>query len=169
MLTTDEKRLKKNEAQRKYREANKEAINAKRRDSSYDKVRYEKNRDKAKVRAAKYYKENKEVIKANTLKWQAANRAKCLTYCSKWRKANPGALSTQRAARRSCESAAIVPLDNVDASIINNLYIIAQGLSLVSGQPYHVDHRKPLSKGGKHHWANLQVITATENLRKGAK
>ena len=34
---------------------------------------------------------------------------------------------------------------------------------------YHVDHIKPLSKGGLHHQDNLQILTATENLRKGAK
>jgi hypothetical protein len=34
---------------------------------------------------------------------------------------------------------------------------------------YHVDHIIPLAKGGWHHPANLQLISASENLRKGAK
>ena len=33
----------------------------------------------------------------------------------------------------------------------------------------HVDHIQPLSQGGKHHPDNLQILTAEENLRKGAK
>jgi len=34
---------------------------------------------------------------------------------------------------------------------------------------YHVDHIIPLAKGGSHHPANLQVISARDNVRKGAK
>jgi 5-methylcytosine-specific restriction endonuclease McrA len=34
---------------------------------------------------------------------------------------------------------------------------------------YHVDHIIPLAKGGQHHPRNLQVISANDNVRKGAK
>ena len=34
---------------------------------------------------------------------------------------------------------------------------------------YHVDHIIPLARGGAHHPDNLRIITAEENLRKGAK
>jgi hypothetical protein len=34
---------------------------------------------------------------------------------------------------------------------------------------YHVDHITPLAKGGWHHPDNLQVISASDNVRKGAK
>jgi len=34
---------------------------------------------------------------------------------------------------------------------------------------FHVDHNVPLSKGGQHHPNNLQIMTATENVRKGSK
>jgi 5-methylcytosine-specific restriction endonuclease McrA len=33
----------------------------------------------------------------------------------------------------------------------------------------HVDHIKPLAKGGKHCIKNLQLLTPVENMRKGAK
>ncbi len=33
---------------------------------------------------------------------------------------------------------------------------------------YHVDHVTPLAKGGLHHPENLQLITASENVRKGS-
>jgi len=38
-----------------------------------------------------------------------------------------------------------------------------------TGIEHHVDHIQPLAKGGRHHPSNLQIITAKENLRKGAK
>jgi 5-methylcytosine-specific restriction endonuclease McrA len=33
----------------------------------------------------------------------------------------------------------------------------------------HVDHVRPLAKGGKHCLHNLQLLTPLENMRKGAK
>lgn len=38
-----------------------------------------------------------------------------------------------------------------------------------TGVPHHVDHIIPISKGGPHHPDNLQILTATENIRKGNK
>jgi 5-methylcytosine-specific restriction endonuclease McrA len=38
-----------------------------------------------------------------------------------------------------------------------------------TGISHHVDHIHPISKGGKHHPDNLQILTATENIRKGNK
>ena len=38
-----------------------------------------------------------------------------------------------------------------------------------TGVPHHVDHIYPISKGGKHHPDNLQILTATENIRKRDK
>ena len=38
-----------------------------------------------------------------------------------------------------------------------------------TGILHHVDHIHPISKGGKHHPDNLQILTATKNIRKGNK
>jgi len=38
-----------------------------------------------------------------------------------------------------------------------------------TGVLHHVDHIHPISKGGKHHPDNLQILTAIENIRKGNK
>ena len=38
-----------------------------------------------------------------------------------------------------------------------------------TGIAHHVDHIHPISKGGKHHPDNLQILTAIENIRKGNK
>ena len=48
-----------------------------------------------------------------------------------------------------------------------NLYEEAQRLQDETGIEHHVDHIKPLSKGGEHLLINLQIIPAEENLSKG--
>jgi 5-methylcytosine-specific restriction endonuclease McrA len=52
---------------------------------------------------------------------------------------------------------------------IIKIYDEAKKISLRTGIAHHVDHIKPLAKGGRHHPSNLQIITAEENLKKGSK
>lgn len=49
------------------------------------------------------------------------------------------------------------------------IYDRSRELSIQTGIEHHVDHIKPLAKGGRHHPDNLQILTAAENLKKGAK
>jgi 5-methylcytosine-specific restriction endonuclease McrA len=49
------------------------------------------------------------------------------------------------------------------------IYSESKRLTKESGVKHHVDHIKPLSKGGRHHPSNLQILTAEENLRKSDK
>lgn len=59
-------------------------------------------------------------------------------------------------------------LNETEIKQILDFYAEAQRMTKTTGVQYHVDHIKPLSSGGQHHPDNLQVITATENLRKGS-
>ncbi len=52
---------------------------------------------------------------------------------------------------------------------INFFYKEAVKLSEETGIPHEVDHIIPISKGGKHHENNLQILTATENRKKHNK
>ena len=52
---------------------------------------------------------------------------------------------------------------------VKAIYSLRYTLTRETGVEYHVDHRIPLKHGGKHHPDNLWVITAVENMRKGAK
>jgi 5-methylcytosine-specific restriction endonuclease McrA len=54
-----------------------------------------------------------------------------------------------------------------DAIIL--IYKEARRLTETTGVPHHVDHVKPLAVGGRHHPENLQILTAQENLEKGAR
>jgi len=62
-----------------------------------------------------------------------------------------------------------VHLSEDEKMAISKIYAEARRLTKMTGVQYHVDHIKPLSKGGEHHPVNLQIITADENLSKGAK
>jgi 5-methylcytosine-specific restriction endonuclease McrA len=52
---------------------------------------------------------------------------------------------------------------------IGEIYAEARRLTKETGIEHHVDHIKPLAAGGEHHPDNLRVITAEENLKKGAR
>ena len=54
-----------------------------------------------------------------------------------------------------------------DNNKIKEIYQEAKRLNIEAGYcKYHVDHIIPLSRGGKHHQDNLQIILAEENLKK---
>ena len=65
-------------------------------------------------------------------------------------------------------STRIYKLTNKQINTISEIYIEARELTKSTGVIHHVDHIKPLAAGGKHHPKNLQIITAKENLQKGA-
>jgi len=52
---------------------------------------------------------------------------------------------------------------------ILTIYKESAKLTEETGILHHVDHIHPISKGGKHHPDNLQILTATENIRKSNK
>jgi len=52
---------------------------------------------------------------------------------------------------------------------IAGVYELARAKTLATGIPHHVDHIRPISKGGKHVPENLQILSATENLKKSNK
>jgi len=57
-----------------------------------------------------------------------------------------------------------------EEGVIQKIYDQRDKLNEAAGLiRYHVDHIIPLSKGGLHHPGNLQLITATKNMRKGAR
>jgi hypothetical protein len=60
-------------------------------------------------------------------------------------------------------------LTDADKSAIAAIYDEAKRLTQSTGILHHVDHVRPLAHGGRHHPTNLQILTATENLSKGAK
>ena len=57
----------------------------------------------------------------------------------------------------------------VDQSTINSIYEASQRITKCTGIQFHVDHIKPLSRGGMHAPNNLQILPARINLQKRDK
>ena len=86
-----------------------------------------------------------------------------------WQIDNPDAAAANRATRRAREKDAYVKLTEEEDAQVRELYAERDRLTQETGIQHHVDHIKPLAKGGIHHPDNLQVLTATENLKKSDK
>ena len=62
-----------------------------------------------------------------------------------------------------------IELTTEEKAQIAAIYKRAKQLTKETGIQHHVDHIKPVSKGGTNHPDNLQILTAEENLKKGVK
>lgn len=69
------------------------------------------------------------------------------------------------AARRRCRMRDAFD-ETADQQKINEIYCEAKRMTEETGIPHEVDHIIPISKGGKHHEDNLQIIPMSENRKK---
>jgi 5-methylcytosine-specific restriction endonuclease McrA len=60
-----------------------------------------------------------------------------------------------------------LPVD-ADLDIIKSVYEECRRLSVETGVAHEVDHIIPIAKGGSHHQDNLQILTMSENRKKGS-
>lgn len=149
---------------------------------------------KARLRRARWAAKNPEKNRASILKYRArardeknrksreryaatdgaaarayrkANRERLLQYMKDWRRNNLGKYNAAQAARRARKRNLAIPLTEVERLQIRAIYVEARALTEAFGEPYHVDHIKPLAKGGEHHPSNLQILRGVDNARKG--
>lgn len=116
------------------------------------------NPDKIRAGAQRHYAQNKDRHKAVGKRWQIANPQKL----------------TEIANRRRARKIQAMPawLSAIQLAQIQEHYEIAAALTCQTGVKHHVDHIHPLigrNFRGLHVPWNLQVITATENHRKGRR
>ena len=95
-------------------------------------------------------------------------RKKHNEYCRKYNKTFKGKVNTMICnAKRRERLQTILTAEEMEN--IQSIYEECQRISQETGIPHHVDHIIPLAKGGQHHPSNLQILSATENLKKGTK
>lgn len=114
-----------------------------------------------------YYEKNKEKERARLKAWEISNSIKRISAKKTWRKENKSRLAAQCRARQATKINATPSW--ADLNLIAVEYSLASWCSEVMRIEYHVDHVVPLQGRnvcGLHVHNNLQVIQATENLRK---
>ena len=133
----------------------------------------EKNKEKIKLDKHNDYLKNKEKYLKYSKRWKLKNKKRVNEIIKKYRSSNGGRINrqingnTRRALRISVDDKTIT------RQAISKLYILQKGLCAISGKKlnykFHIDHIKPLSKGGTHSINNVQLVLPVENLKKGNK
>jgi 5-methylcytosine-specific restriction endonuclease McrA len=133
----------------------------------------EKNKEEIAEQKISYYLENKEAILTRQANYYAENKKVLDARISIWGKNNRGKINAI-AARRRAQKLLATPkwLTKGQLEEILSIYLEAARLTKETGIKHHVDHIIPLqgeNVTGLHVPWNLQILTATENCRKGNK
>lgn len=143
-----------------YHKANKERENA------YSRSYRAENKDRCDEATRRWNERNKDRVRARQQAYSAANPGVGRQAKREWAKRNPDKIRAQTARRRAWRRD-LTPQD-ADQAKIRAFYALAETLTRVTGNPYHVDHIKPLALGGLHHEDNLVVMSGLLNCSKGA-
>ncbi len=137
----------------------------------YHQKRYLDNKEKMLAQSKRWAEENKEKRNAISQKWRDDNRDAFRLSCKKSTKKNIDKKLSNNAKRRSLRIQRTVAWANEKE--IQKHYAFAKFMEWITlGIKYHVDHIVPLQGKnvcGLHTHDNLQVIRATQNLKKGNK
>lgn len=140
------------------------------RNKAYQAQYYQEHKEKKSQYFADLYQKKSDAIKERSkLDYSLNQKARSLKK-SQWKQNNKNKLAFYTAKRRASEKNA-TPLW-ADINKIQEFYDTANGLSMLTGIWYHVDHIIPLTSKkvcGLHTQGNLQVIPAKENLSKHNK
>jgi hypothetical protein len=114
------------------------------------------------ARRARYWADP-DTHRDNASAWARAHRPACCASEARYRRAKPWKHRAKCAARRARMTAACFTWSTPQ---IEDKYALAELMSQIFQTPYEVDHRQPLSRGGPHVNANLDVIARVDNRRK---
>jgi hypothetical protein len=129
---------------------------------------YAANKEKLKAARVGYTERNAEALRAYRAAYYAATRDSQIAYQRAYQKANPEAVSAYVASRAARKIRATPAWADLEA--IERVYAAAAQMTAETGVAHHVDHTVPLRSRlvcGLHVHANLQILTAEENIRKG--
>jgi len=185
-FTDEELKISTKAAQMRYREKNIDKIRERDVKIKRDIRETAEGRAKLCVVQMKYAAKNKDKIKTRDKIWRAANAQKLITYMAKYYKTKKEHLNKQQkdhyAAnkavyaeyRRNYHARKVNALGTHTAADIRELFFEQKGMCglcdlALDANSYHVDHWKPLSKGGSNDKSNLKLLHPKCNLSKGAK
>lgn len=124
---------------------------------------------KARDDKRRYVQENPERVQEAKRRWRQDNIFEARESVKRWARSNPAKVRASSSRRRARESNAAVPLTPSEQLRVSHIYAEAVRRTLETGRQHHVDHDKPLARGGLHHPDNLFVVTAEINRGKGAR
>jgi hypothetical protein len=131
---------------------------------------YEKHQERYAVERAEIYRSDPETAKKRVKEWVVANPEQNKKNKTTYRHKNR-AMTNAKSQRYRMENATPHWLTAIHHAQMQEFYEIALARTTQTGVLHHVDHIHPL-RGNNFHglhvpW-NLQVLTRSENLRKGA-
>ncbi|MFM0243778.1 hypothetical protein [Paraburkholderia sediminicola] len=128
----------------------------------------DRNPQKTRESSKKYAAENPEARRKSKLAAYQKNPEKFRERHKRWKESNREKVAALESSRRAAKIRAIP--EWADVHKINEFYATADALRMHTGDWYHVDHIVPLRSKlvcGLHNQFNLQILTATENIKKG--
>ena len=149
---------------RKYKNENREAINLQKRSA------YQDDKEKQSIRAKLYRQKNLERLQQQVRDYREENRAKINSRALAYAKENPHVPRLATQVRRAFLKNAVPSWANSGET--KEIYRKASELEKETGIKHHVDHIVPLNSKlvcGFHVANNLQILTASENMRKHNK
>ncbi len=157
---------------KEYLEANRELVQEQKRQSYQRNLEtYKRYRVENKERRQKYVKENAAANAKHSRDYAERNPEKVKESLRQWRKRNPSRYTLDRNRRRAHKLAA--EHEPYTLSDINDLWYKQNGGCHYCGSPvfavYHVDHKRPLSRGGADGLANLCIACPFCNVSKKDK
>ena len=151
------------ENKQKYHEQNRESIIA------YQRNRYPAVKEQRIEKARMYYEENKEFVLEARKEYYENNKEEIARKRKEYYTENKGMFIAAAQNRQRSMQIAYAALTKEEKEIVNYIYKRAAQLQSEYGIEMHVDHIVPLSKGGKHHPSNLQILSASDNRAKKDK
>ena len=133
--------------------------------------RYAANPEKEKSLMAAWREENIEKVRALQSAYRIANPEKFSGYASKWASLNKEywRIKCHNRRARLREAGGKLSTDIASKLIVLQKGKCACGCKQPLGDNYHLDHIMPIALGGSNTDDNIQLLTATCNLQKGAK
>ena len=137
----------------------------------YHQQRYLNNKEKILAQSREWAKENKDKRNAISKKWRDSNKEQFNSICKRSKQNKPEKVLANNAKRRAARIQQTPKW--ADTKRIETLYAFAKFMEWITlGIKYHVDHIVPLQGKtvcGLHTHDNLQVLRASDNIRKGNK